>query len=137
MQKSSSTANQDLAAAKVAWIYQDPSNRADWLARYFTSQQLSVDEFLATEITESHILDHSLIVIEALGNCTDVQTKSLVTLVRSLTLIPIQVLTANHTSEQAAELLHLGADDVQTAMTDSRIILAHARALIRRWLGPQ
>jgi DNA-binding response OmpR family regulator len=135
VQKSSSKAHKDLSTAKVAWIYQDASNRADWLAKYFLSQKLNVQEFPLDELTETRIFEHELIVIEAMEDCTSVQTKSLITLVRSLTLKPIQVLTVDHTGEQVAELLQLGADDVQTTMTDSRVVLAHARALMRRWLG--
>lgn len=118
-------------------MYQDPSNRASWLAQYYQSQSLDIHEFPAEELTEERIRSLKLIVLEAPSNCTDAPTKSLITLVRSMTLVPIQILTIHHTHAQAAELLHIGADDVQTVMTDSRILLAHARALIRRWMRPR
>jgi DNA-binding response OmpR family regulator len=127
----------DTPTAEVGWVYQDPLNRASWLAQYYQSQHLDIREFPADELTEEQIQIFKLIVIEAPDDCTNAETKSLITLVRSMTLVPVQILTIHHSHAQAAELLHLGADDVQTVMTDSRILLAHARALIRRWLRPQ
>jgi DNA-binding response OmpR family regulator len=127
----------DTPTAEVGWVYQDPQNRASWLAQFYQSQNLDIQEFPAEELTDERIQAFKLIVIEAPDDCTDAPTKSLITLVRSMTLVPVQILTIHHTHAQAAELLHLGADDVQTVMTDSRILLAHARALIRRWLTPR
>jgi DNA-binding response OmpR family regulator len=127
----------DTSTAEVGWVYQDPSNRASWLAQYYQSQNLEIKEFAAEDLTDERIQAFKLIVIEAPVDCTDASTKSLITLVRSMTLVPVQILTVHHTHAQAAELLHLGADDVQSVMTDSRILLAHARALIRRWLTPR
>jgi DNA-binding response OmpR family regulator len=127
----------DTPTAQVGWVYQDPLNRVSWLAQYYQSQNLDIQEFPADELTEERLQMFKLLMIEAPDDCTDVPTKSLITLVRSMTLVPVQILTIYHTHAQAAELLHLGADDVQTVMTDRCVLLAHARALIRRWRRPR
>lgn len=97
------------------------------------SQNFAVQQVPASELTSDHIETFDLTVIEAMDDCTDEQTIALIEQVRSQSLMPIQVLTVHHTGAEAAELLRIGADDVQKVVADRRIILAHSQALIRRW----
>jgi DNA-binding response OmpR family regulator len=79
-----------------------------------------------------HLFDYDLILVEAIGLVNEEQQARL-SQIRRGSKAPVVVFTQNERPERTIEGLLAGADAVISLTTALDVMVAHCRALLRRW----
>jgi DNA-binding response OmpR family regulator len=121
-------------STRVALLYHGRSHRhkVQQVVNHIADETVVIDLQSVDETLCEVVAECDLIVVEALGHSTPSQHRAL-QWIRTSSLAPVVVLTNRLQSEQTIDALTAGADAVISLEMAPDAIVAHCRALMRRW----
>jgi DNA-binding response OmpR family regulator len=121
-------------STRVALLYHGRSHRhkVQQIVNLIADETIAVDLHTAGESLCESVADCDLVVVEAVGYTTPLQQRVL-EWIRSSSLAPVVILTNKQQVEHTVDVISLGADAVISLEQSQDAIVAHCRALMRRW----
>jgi DNA-binding response OmpR family regulator len=121
-------------STRVALLYHGRSHRhkVQQIVNCMADETVAVDLNAVDESLCEMVADCDLVVVEAFGYVTPVHRRAL-QWIRAGSLAPIVVLINKAQPDHTVDAIMAGADAVISLEQTSDAIVAHCRALVRRW----
>jgi DNA-binding response OmpR family regulator len=121
-------------STRVALLYHGRSHRhkVQQIVNHIADETIAVDLDSANESLCEVVADCDLIVVESLGHINPRQRQAL-KWIRISSLAPVVVLTHAVQTDRTIDAIASGADAVIPLNFAHDVIIAHCRALMRRW----
>jgi DNA-binding response OmpR family regulator len=121
-------------STRVALLYHGRSHRhkVQQIVNQIADEAIAVDLHTTSESLCEAVADCDLIIVEALGYTTVLQQRALES-IRSSSLAPVVVLINKQHPDHTVDAIASGADAVISLELAHDAIVAHCRALMRRW----
>ncbi len=121
-------------STRVALLYQGRSRRRkiQHIVNHIADETIAVNLDSASESLCEAVADCDLILIDCAAR-TNMRQRQMLKWIRVGSLAPVVVLVTDDPAEQAFDAIAAGADAVISLHLSSSVIVAHCKALMRRW----